>query len=179
MIQPDQLLVRLEQLTVHGTTRYSTQIIDRQNVASLLSRIGSTTSVHEMLTANRCRLFMDVDCDDGTSIDLLLPQLDKIVETELGQSFKRHHLRSDGNKVSAHVFYDVNVTLSHAKHIARVAQRQIPAIDCLVYRLGGSLRLMNTIKISNNVIINRKFPCGYEYVNDHFISYDDSLPFIH
>ena len=143
-------------------------------MAARLSKIGNTTAVHEILTGSLCRLFFDVDGTHDT-LEYRFIELDRIVHTELGFLPMRRTLRSDGSKISAHVFYDVTISISYARHIATIAKRSIPEIDTGVYGTDHSLRLPNSIKINTNEIVHRRFVCSFEAVKNHFISPDDTM----
>ena len=67
-LSSDEVIVRVEKLTKAGCVKYTTEKWLKSTVAARLFKCGTNTSVHELITSNSIRFFLDVDGCHGTDI---------------------------------------------------------------------------------------------------------------
>ena len=162
-LDDDHILVRIEKCGIKKTA-YSLEKWHRSSVAMRLAKMQDRVSAHEVITGSHVRLYFDIDADNMSDLMQYIPTLDDIVKQQIGYLPLCRILKSSGDKNSLHVYYDVNVSIQFAKHIAEVAHKKIPNIDVAVYGHMKSLRMPNCIKIKENKIVDRRFCCSIDLV---------------
>ena len=158
-----EVMVRVESVNIHGKKKHKVEAIRKDQLSRILSTSGGNKSYHQIIDSDMIRLFFDID--SSYSQDDLNHELTRLI------GFLPHHsvLKSDG-KDSYHVYYDVNVSITYAKWIANKLQQHIPAIDAAPYGINKSLRLPNSIKISQDgQKIDKRYPCQFDLVQKHLI----------
>ena len=78
-----------------------------------------------------------------------------------------------------HIYYDVNLSVDYHRYLAERLKIHIPSIDTGIYRLGGSLRLPNCVKISDSKIIQKRYACANGLVIKHLLSANEDYTTIY
>ena len=125
-----------------------------------------------MIASDMMRLTFDVD-DSYSQKDL-----DYYLQQEIGFVPRCSILKSDVSE-SYHIYYDLNLSVDYHRYIAERIKGHLPSIDTAIYRVGGSLRLPNCIKISDNQIVQKRYACASALVIRHLLSANEDYPTIY
>jgi hypothetical protein len=125
-LDTEHIMVRVEKVNVHGKVSRVVEKWHKDTIGARLSYKNDKTSYHEMITSKYIRLFFDID-DYEIGVDQIT--IDKIISEQLGFLPKKLILPSTGGKNSMHVYYDVVLSLSHARYLAQLIHKEIAGVD--------------------------------------------------